>query len=248
MSETSLLLGWVNLTVLNARVDSRFWYALAERFRLCDQAGELSAELNAGPTGVPWAPWVFRPITHTMVRTQFEKLALEAWSGVELPVDGHNKGGGIYSGRLVGAWLDVVWSYLLLPKSALESRKDDGGVEYARTIPRVCETSSIVCTVLGNQAREIELDRQSHGLAAITPGTEGSKVSEFEVPVERAATRRAWAESIRPGQSIYDWAQRTKIDYKTLRDYLNGKTTRQTRRTRQKLAEAEKAPFSTVPE
>jgi hypothetical protein len=55
-------------------------------------------------------------------------------------------------------------------------------------------------------------------------------------------------ETRHPGDSLCDWARDTNIDYKTLRNYRDGQTTRQTRGTRQKLAVAEKIDFPLVPE
>jgi hypothetical protein len=108
MSKTSLLCGWVNLHTVEARVDSGFWYGLADRFRLCDEAGEISARVNVGRAGAPSVSWIPSPIRYTIARSQFERLALEAWSGIQLPVDEHNQGGGIYFSKMVGAWLDIV--------------------------------------------------------------------------------------------------------------------------------------------
>jgi len=101
MSKTSLLFGWENLRTLGARVDSKFWYRLAGQFRVCDEAGEVSANINVIRPGLPYPPWTPSPISYTTARSQFEKLALEAWSGVRLAVDAHNKGGGIYFSSLV---------------------------------------------------------------------------------------------------------------------------------------------------
>jgi hypothetical protein len=119
---------------------------------MCDQAGEVSANIYLIRPGFQYPPWTPSPISYTTERCRFEKLALEAWSGVQLPVDAHNQGGGIYFNRLVGAWLDIVWSCVLLPRTLLEAHKQ-GGVDCAWTIHRVSEASAIVCTRLANQAQ-----------------------------------------------------------------------------------------------
>jgi len=162
MSKTSLLFGWENLRTLEARVDSRFWYDLADQFRRCDEAGEVSANIYRIVPGLPYPPWTPSPISYTTARSQFERLALQAWSGVQLPVDPHNQGGGIYFNKLVGAWLDIVWSCVLLPRTLLGSNQQDG-VDCAWTIHRVSEASAIVCTRLANQARDAELTDRAKG-------------------------------------------------------------------------------------
>jgi hypothetical protein len=175
MSKTSLLSGWLDLNALKARVDSSFWYGLAEQFRSYDEAGEVSAVINVVRSGVPGAPWIPSPSRYITARSQFEKLALEAWSGVQLPIDAHNQGGGIYFSRLVGAWLDIVWSCLAVPTALLESLKEDE-VEYAWRINRVCEASAIVCALLANQGREVELQRASERYRSdCTAGSDSSE-------------------------------------------------------------------------
>lgn len=164
MSETSLLGSWLHLNTLKARVDSSFWYSLAEQFQLCDAAGEVSAVVNIVRSGVPCVPWTPSPLRYTTRRVQVERLALQALEGVQLAVGAHNQGGGIYFSRLAGAWLDIVWCCLLLPGTFLQTHKEDG-IEYAWTIRRVAEASAIVCALLANQAREIELEGQTSGSA-----------------------------------------------------------------------------------
>src|SRR4051794_21382669 len=111
MSETSLLAGWFSLNTLGARIDSRFWYGLAEQFRLADPAGELSVDVDVVREGVPCGPWTPSPVRHTTARVQFENLAHQAVAGTQLPVNAHNQSGGVVclTGS-VGAWLDIVWS------------------------------------------------------------------------------------------------------------------------------------------
>ncbi len=162
MSETSSLRSWLHLDTLKARIDSSFWYRLADQFRLYDVAGEFSANINVVRSGVPCGPWTPSPFRYTTARVQFERVALQAVEGVQLAVDTHNQGGGIYFSRLAGAWLDIVWRCLLLSEAFLQSHKEDE-VEYAWTISRVFEASAIVCTLLANQAREIELEGQTDG-------------------------------------------------------------------------------------
>ena len=243
MSKTSLLFGWVTLQTLGARVDSKFWYGLADHFRSCDQSGELCAELFEVRSGVPVRPWTPRPFRHT-ARNQFERLALEAWSGLKLAVDTHNQDGGIYFSRLVGAWLDVVWGCVLAPKAFLQAHKENG-VECAWTIDNVSKASAEVCTILANEAREIELESQTNTTAAVAPP---AQPDHRECPVDRAAARMTWMETKRPGWSLNVWSQHTGVAYATLRKYRDGKTTRQTPRIRQELAQFEKVPFASVPE
>jgi hypothetical protein len=249
MSKTSLLSGWVSPHTVEARVDSKFWYGLADRFRLCAEAGEISARVNVCCSGVPNVSWTPSPIRYSIARSQFERLALEAWSGIKLPADEHNQGGGIYFGKMVGAWLDIVWGCVLVSQTLLESHKEDG-VECARTIHRVCEASAIVCTYLANEAREFELDGHANQCPLVPSPARVLPItfSEEELLAARAASRRAWMENRHPGDSLCDWARETKIDYKTLRNYRDGETTRQTRGTRQKLAKAENVDYSLVPE
>jgi hypothetical protein len=72
--------------------------------------------------------------------------------------------------------------------------------------------------------------------------------SKRKPDLDRGKERRKWMDSRRPGWSLLDWSQHTRLAYETLKKYRDGITTTRTPYVRNRISAAEHIEFSTVPE
>jgi hypothetical protein len=76
---------------------------------------------------------------------------------------------------------------------------------------------------------------------------EGTAIAVIGAGNEVARERQRWMRGRHPGWGISQWADHTKITYKTMQKYWEGETTKQTNAHRAVIAENEGVPADAVP-